>query len=394
MTFERVKVGAIANFHNSRRKPVTKQDRIHGTIPYYGAAGIQDFVADFIFDGHFVLVGEDGTVLQPGGKPTLQNIKGKSWVNNHAHVLSGDDSDDTDFLYYSLGNEDISAFVTGAVQMKLSMGNLKEVEIFWPSDKSVRSSIVQILRDLDHKIAVDTAIAENLEQIAHSIFTSWFINFEPVQAKIRGEQPGVIDSGTAEMFPNSFEDSELGPKPAGWTVNPLGARLIPKKGKVITKSQTRLGQIPVVAGGLEPAYFHDTANVQSPVVTISSSGANAGFVRLYTENIWASDCTYVSKDETESVYFWYSFLKLRQGEIWHMQQGGAQPHIYASDLMRIVAAFPNENGLMNKFESLVTPLFELVAAKSKECKTLASIRDSLLPRLVSGELVIPDGMDG
>jgi type I restriction enzyme S subunit len=112
------------------------------------------------------------------------------------------------------------------------------------------------------------------------------------------------------------------------------------------------------------------------------------------EDIWASDCAYVSNLETDHVYFWYIFLKLRQQEIWHMQQGGAQPHIYASDLMRLSGAFPGNSVLVDKFEEIAASFFELIAARVKENKVLKDLRDSLLPKLISGEIGIADELLG
>ena len=95
-----------------------------------------------------------------------------------------------------------------------------------------------------------------------------------------GEKPVGMDDATAALFPDSMEDSELGQVPTGWNRTPLGEFVVARRGKVITKSKTSDGPIPVIAGGLGPAYFHNVANVSRPAITISASGANAGFVRL------------------------------------------------------------------------------------------------------------------
>lgn len=394
MEFELRAIGEVAEFLNGQRKPVTRADRLPGDFPYYGAAGIQDYVSDYLFDGEYVLVGEDGTVLTDCDKPIMQRVSGKFWVNNHAHVLKCETNSDTDFLYYALGQQNIKEFVTGAVQLKLNMGNLKQIQIPWPESAPLRSGIALHLRTIDEKIRVNQQIASTLEQIAQTIFKSWFVDFDPVHAKARGEQPVGMDAETAALFPDSFEDSELGLIPSGWKCLTLGDMVQPKKGKTITRATTREGDVPVVAGGLEPAYFHDTSNVNPPVITISASGANAGFVRLYTQPIWASDCTYISREQTDVVLFWLQFLKLNQARIYDMQQGGAQPHIYASDLIRLQVCVPEEASLLARFEALIQPMFEVIGLNTRENETLGDLRDSLLPRLISGELEIPDEMLG
>ena len=267
---------------------------------------------------------------------------------------------------------------------KGDFGQLKIPVVDMPLQEFIGNSYFK----LSKKIEVNKQIASTLEQMAQTIFKSWFVDFDPVHAKARGEHPAGMDAETAALFPDSFEDSELGPIPSGWMCSTLGDLVQPKKGKTITKATTREGDVPVVAGGLGPAYFHDTSNVNPPVVTISASGT-AGFVRLYTQPIWASDCTYISREQSDIVLFWLQFLKFNQSRIYDMQQGGAQPHIYASDLMRLQISVPAEVSLLTRFEALIQPMFEAIGVNARENETLGKLRDSALPRLISGELEIP-----
>ncbi|MEO0023863.1 MAG: hypothetical protein RL196_304 [Actinomycetota bacterium] len=416
MSFERVKVGAIANFYNNARKPVTKKDRKAGTIPYYGAAGIQDYVAEFIFDGHYVLVGEDGTVLQPEGKPTLQNVKGKSWVNNHAHVLAGEDSDDTDFLFYALGIEDITAFVTGAVQMKLNMGNLKEVEIFWPSEQRMRRSIVRLLRDLDHKIAVNNATAANLEQIAQTIFKSWFIDFDPVYAKARGEMPDGMDGAIANLFPSSLAEDEGQLVPLGWGIQHADSlfkisigRTPPRKepewfcqgdagvpwmsirdmgtygvygtktSEGLTKEAISKIRVPVVPENTVVMSFKltvgkvcitDVATATNEAIAHfgDRSGISPGPAFTY---LWLKNLDLSSLDSTSSIATATNSAQIKQ----------------------IMFLCPSRE-ILTQFEGLISPLFAQIRNLTQQNQTLASIRDGLLPRLISGELEIPEELLG
>jgi len=279
---------------------------------------------------------------------------------------------------------------TSGSHQRIHPSDLLSISVPWPDIDEYRVVIGQQFWMLNEKIRINQQIASTLEQIAQAIFKSWFVDFDPVHAKARGEDPVGMDAETAALFPDSFEDSALGLIPAGWKCLALGDLVQPKKGKTITKSTTRDGHVPVVAGGLEPAYFHDTSNVNPPVVTISASGANAGFVRLYTQPIWASDCTYISRDQSDLVLFWLQFLKLNQTRIYDMQQGGAQPHIYASDLMRLEVCVPEETSLLASFEALIQPMFDAIGSNARANETLEKLRDSILPRLISGELEIPD----
>ena len=251
---------------------------------------------------------------------------------------------------------------------------------------------MQILELIDAKIDANYALSKTLEDIAQTIFKSWFIDFDPVKAKMAGEKISGMDTSTAALFPGSMEESELGLIPSGWQVKLLGDLVTPKKGKTITRATCVDGDVPVVAGGLQPAYFHNTANALQPAITVSASGANAGYVRLYLEDIWASDCSYINSEITQTVHFWYLFLSRNQELIYGMQQGAAQPHIYPSDLMRLKLSYPKSIDSVLKFEETVMPLFLEIGALERQNDSLRSLRDSLLPRLISGELQIPEDM--
>ncbi len=295
------------------------------------------------------------------------------------------------YLYYLLLNhrELIISQATGGAQQNLSGELIKGFTFDFPTYKE-QEAISEVLWKIDEKIAANNALSKTLEDIAQTIFKSWFIDFDPVKAKMAGETPAGIDDAIAALFPDSMEESELGLMPSGWQVKLLGDLVTPKKGKTITRASCVDGDVPVVAGGLQPAYFHNTANVLQPAITVSASGANAGYVRLYLEDIWASDCSYINSEITQTVYFWYLFLSGKQELIYGMQQGAAQPHIYPSDLMRLKVSYPNSIDAVLKFEETVTPLFLQIGALERQSESLRSLRDSLLPRLISGELQIPE----
>jgi type I restriction enzyme S subunit len=255
---------------------------------------------------------------------------------------------------------------------------------------SAQDALIVFFDELDARISLHRETNATLEAIAQALFKSWFVDFDPVRAKFEGKLPEGMDETTAALFPDAFAETELGMAPIGWEVKTLGDLIVPKRGKTITKAKCVEGDIPVVAGGLEPAYFHNQSNVSCPVVTISASGANAGFVRLYQQDIWASDCSLISLEQTDSVYFWYVFLKANQEKIYFMQQGAAQPHIYPSDLMRLNIYSSNAGKERAVFNKLVSPLFEKIALATAKIKTLADLRDTLLLRLISGQLRLAD----
>jgi type I restriction enzyme S subunit len=177
---------------------------------------------------------------------------------------------------------------TGSTVSNLRIPVLEALKVPTPS-LYVQQKIAEMLGTIDDRISLLRDTNQTLEAIAQAIFKSWFVDFDPVSAKSQGLEPDGMDAETAALFPDAFEETELGLVPRGWTFQAVGELLVPKRGKSITKTKCVDGGIPVVAGGLEPAYFHNQSNVHSPVVTISASGANAGFIRLYQQDIWASD---------------------------------------------------------------------------------------------------------
>ena len=131
------------NILDGKRKPITKGARQSGSYPYYGANGIQDWVADYIFDGTYVLIGEDGSVITSNGTPIVNWAQGKIWVNNHAHIIAEKEGVLLRFLFYSIQIIDIHNLVHGNIP-KLTQGDLKELEIPVPP-LPVQEKIVRIM---------------------------------------------------------------------------------------------------------------------------------------------------------------------------------------------------------------------------------------------------------
>ena len=176
------------------------------------------------------------------------------------------------------------------------------------------------------------------------------------------------------MFPNISEGSKT-----------IGDYITPKRGKGLLSKDAVLGDVPVVAGGLEPAAYHNISNTKGPVLTISASGANAGFVNIWHIPVWSSDSSFIDSEMTDDVYFWYVMLKKRQKELFDAQTGSAQPHIYPQHVAIMPVADINLDEV-KLFTEQVTPLFKLAGENIKENARLAAIRDTLLPQLMSGSL--------
>ena len=139
-------VGEIIELHDSKRIPLsgTQRAKMEKLYPYYGATSLMDYVDDYLYDGIYLLLGEDGTVVDDKGFPILQYIDGKFWVNNHAHILTGRLSFSVEELYLFFSLTNIKSIVTGAVQQKVSQSNLKSVPAIIPPEN--------VLKDFDNLV--------------------------------------------------------------------------------------------------------------------------------------------------------------------------------------------------------------------------------------------------
>lgn len=310
-------------------------------------------------------------------------------VDTHVTIVRPDkDVIDPLFFGYLMKSKQslIESFATGTTgQTELSRDSIKEMEVSFVENREHQQAIGNFLLAIDRKLQLNKATNQTLEQMAQAIFKSWFVDFEPVKAKMNGEQPEGMDAATASLFPAKLVESELGLIPEGWEVKPFSEWVKITKGKNITKKTIVEGGVPVVAGGLKPAYFHNAHNVNGPVITISASGANAGYVNLYFENIWASDCSYISQSSTSMFFLQYVALRYNQKKIFDMQTGAAQPHIYPRDFERLIIVVPNEE-LCRKLEDVFASFFGTVANNKQQNIELVALRDTLLPKLLSGEI--------
>ena len=189
-------MGEVAENLDYLRKPVTKGSRSSGIYPYYGASGIVDFVDDYIFDGEFLLVSEDGANLIARKTPIAFPINGRTWVNNHAHVLKFESQIDQKFVSYYLNHIDLSPYISGAAQPKLNKQNLNSILLPYPNEQ-IRKRIVQVLDNFDAvcndlKIGLPKEI--ELRQKQYEYFREKLLTFTaegvyPGQWTVSGDRP-------------------------------------------------------------------------------------------------------------------------------------------------------------------------------------------------------------
>lgn len=273
-----------------------------------------------------------------------------------------------DYLYYQIFSNNfvqyIKAIHTGTSIPHVSLKQIGDFGIPLPSLSDQRK-IAGILSALDAKIENNNKINANLESQAQALFKSWFVDFTPFK-----DQP--------------FVDSELGPIPQGWKVGKLGDICTFKRGKNLLSKNAIDEGVPVVAGGLSPSCYHNQANTSAPVVTVSGSGANAGFMRMYHVDVWASDCSFIDVS-CDYLYFVYCFLSVNRRLLKHAQTGAVQPHVKPADIHDFDVVIPEED-IVKAFQSIIKELLTKVGVNEEENQRLAALRDTLLPKLMSGEI--------
>lgn len=285
----------------------------------------------------------------------------------HIAILRPNGNIDARFLYYTMLSRDFymkaDAAAIGAAQRTVSLTALRNIEITVPPIETQRR-IADIVSAYDDLIENNRKQIKLLEEAAQRLYKEWFVDLH---------------------FPGHEHTKIVDGVPEGWEESGLSRIAEFKRGKTITKAQIEPGTVPVVAGGLGPAYYHNVANTKAPVITVSGSGANAGFTRMYYTDVFASDCSFVDKSSCAFLPFVYCFLVSRKFELDSLQKGSAQPHVYAKDINTLHICIPN-NDLLHRFCGLADSLFSKIGLLEKQNNNLTQARDRLLPKLMSGEV--------
>lgn len=407
----KVRFGTIVNFLNAKRKPLSSKERENksGIYPYYGASDIVDYIDEYIFNGTYLLISEDGENLKSRKTPIAFIANGKFWVNNHAHIVEGKDDETIDYLKYYFSQLDLSPYITGAVQPKLSKGVLEKIEIDFPSYE-IRKSINQILGLLDDKIQLNTQTNQTLEQIAQAIFKSWFVDFDPVRAKAQALSEGKSEheanlaamsviSGKAiedlsqteyqelweiaDAFPSELvENAEFGEVPKGWGVMKIEDVInkIPTGKKYSQKTVEETGKVPVLDQGRSGLIgFHNDeagvkASIEDPVIVFAN---HTCYMRLISYDFSTIQNVFAFKGNNCNIYWLYLATLGKQK---FTEYKGHFPDFLIKDII-----YPQKK-LTDLFGNFVKSIFFQIAYKNSQNETLAQTRDLLLPKLLSGEM--------
>ena len=296
---------------------------------------------------------------------------------------------DPRFLYYWMyGREFFVQFkgVAGQTDMAeyVSLTDQRRMHITLPRVDEQRA-IAHILGTLDDKIELNRRMNETLEAMARALFKSWFVNFDPVRAKAEGRDPG-LPKQIADPFPDRFEDSELGKIPEGWNVGQLDGVLVLQRGFDLPANQRNKGAYPVLAAS-GPGGTHNEFMVRGPGVTTGRSGV-LGKVFYVHEDFWPLNTSLWVKEFRHSKPA-YAFHLLQGLDFGMFNAGSAVPTLNRNHVHNLPTLLP-PMPLIDAFEVVASSLLLRQKQNEDQSKTLADLRDTLLPKLISGELRMKD----
>ena len=399
-------LGSLTVNLDTRRKPVKEADRKPGPYPYYGASGIVDHVDGYLFEGEHLLIAEDGENLRTRQTPIAFIANGKFWVNNHAHIVTGNARASTRFLQYALLATDISAYLTGAVMPKLTQGNLNRIEVPCPP-RHIQDQIVGVLGALDDRITLLRETNATLEAIAQALFKSWFVDFDPVRAKMEGRTPEGMDEATAALFPDGFETSELGEVPRGWRWGTLSDLATFQNGYAFKSKDWTDGGHPVVKiGDVKPGIIdlegcshvaHETVvgldrfRLSRGDLLVGMTGyvGETGLVPSVEPAAYLNQRVGRMATKSGVADLGYLYCAARSPAFKEFAEaqshGSAQANVSGASLMAFPAVIAPPP-LMECFNGVMADILEVILTNHEQARTLSTVRDTLLPRLISGQL--------
>ncbi len=402
------RLGELTDNFDSLRIPVKEADRHAGPYPY-GASGIVDYVDKFLFDGEYLLIAEDGENLRTRNTPVAFLARGKFWVNNHAHILRGNSEGDTRFLMYALSAADISGYLTGSTMPKLTQGNMNRIPLLAPPLPEQRA-IAHILGTLDDNIELNRRMNETLEAMARALFKSWFVDFDPVRAKSAGRDPG-LPKPIADLFPDGFEDSELGEIPAGWKAGRFSDLVdhLRDQENPLSSPDSLFSHysIPAFDEGQRPKleYGEGIKSTKSrvPAGVILLSKLNPEIERVWLVDVQPGDRAICSTELlvlrarapfTRSYVYCLARSSSFRQEIEALVTGTSKSHqrVQADSALALDVIIPSAS-IADAFDTVASNLMNRTLACRRECHTLGALRDTLLPKLISGELRVR-GVEG
>ncbi|EJG1483189.1 restriction endonuclease subunit S [Vibrio parahaemolyticus] len=404
MSFEikKATLGDFLNFKNGKKSPERADN---ASFPVFGSNGLIGRAESTNCPENTIVIGRVGSYCG-----SVHFSKEKCWVSDNAISCSSKNAGEEHFWFYVLTKLNLNQFSSGSGQPLLNQATLNAVECEVPNNSPLRALIGSVLNDYDKKIKLNAATNQTLEQMAQAIFKSWFVDFDPVKAKMNGEQPEGMDAATASLFPEKLVESELGLIPEGWDAGTVGSVTAAKGGYAFKSKQFVDEGNPVIkiknitsAGTVTTSDCQcvddDIAKTASRFklsdgdLLMAMTGATVGKSGIYVSDgrdgyLNQRVARFESKvDSTQPCWFTYNLVNKDSifEQIVGAAQGSAQPNISSKGIEQVKTVIPTFD-LISKYQELVAPLYAKWISNFRENSQLSELRDTLLPKLLSGEI--------
>jgi type I restriction enzyme S subunit len=374
-------------------------DRRNGTYPVVASTGIVGFHDQSMVKGPGVIIGRSGSI---GGG---QYIQTDFWPLNTTLWVKDFKGNNPRFCYYLLKSLDLSFLNAGSGVPTLNRNHVHPIVVPYPVDVKEQRAIAHILGTLDDKIEFNRRMNETLEGIARALFKSWFIDFDPVRAKAEGRQPFGMNEETAALFPSEFEDSELGEIPKGWKVECVESicDTIENGGTPNRMNKDYWnGQISWFKTG----ELNDGPLLSSEE-TISDDGLKSSACKVWPKGtvlvaLYASPtvgrlgileieatanqaCSaLIAKPPFNHLFLFHSILFSRS-RLQQIAVGAAQQNISQQVLRKHKILIPSED-IVTRYQDSCASLYHQIVNNKSNNLILSKLRDTLLPKLISGDL--------
>ncbi len=343
-----------------------------GLYRVIGGNGLRGFTDNYNFDGECAIIGRQGAYCG-----NVQFFSGKGYMTEHAIVAEPNDKNNAKYLTYRLVGLQLGRFSGQSAQPGLSVTKLAKLRISMPP-RMYQDKVAGILSEYDELIEVNNKRIKILEQTAEELYKEWFVRF-----RFPGHEPAQFEDGLPKGW--IFGENIYSQKPKNWYYGKLSELGSFVRGKNITSDEMIDGDVPVISAGVEPSGYHNDANVKGASLTISASGANAGYLKYNLSDIWAADCSFYQNDD--NIWFVYSALNFINKVLSNLQVGAAQPHVYPKHINRLCVIIPEEK-YIKQYNEIAETIFAEIKSIKQQNENLIKQRDLLLPRLMSGKLEV------
>ena len=382
-------------------KALRGHDQTRGRYRVFGSNGPIGWTSSPLADGPGVILGRKGAYRG------VEYSREPFFVIDTAYYVVPKTELDMRWLYYAIKHYKLGEVDDGSPIPSTTRAAVYMLDVDVPPLPEQRA-IAHILGTLDDKIELNRRMSETLEAMARALFKSWFVDFDPLRAKVEGRDPG-LPQPVADLFPDCFEDSEMGEIPTGWAVESIltQATLLsggtPKTDRkeywggelawASAKDVSQCGQVflltterTITAQGLEESA---TQLVPALAVVVVARGATTGRMVLFGREMAMNQTCYALTSRVGTPFALYCQLCHRMNELVHAAHGSVFDTITTTTFERSRFVLPSEP-VLRFFEGAVAPLFRRILLGTEEYRTLAALRDTLLPKLISGELQIGD----